>query len=217
MNVPSGFIQGNPQRLVYPVDSNGRLCGLDPAVADKPFLLFFNWIDCIKIVGFNDLVTGNVDASTLFTCSTQQVCVSACPTANEVGVRADPVCVDGIDTAQFDVLGNASLSDGPRAAAAAAILVQLIFEEKCAPYYISSESLANRCIPTFAQLDLNITLDNVTNFNVSDVPNLKDLIFNVNLNDILSGTLTQAIFLNIQAFIYGVLQDLQVVWPAILM
>jgi choline transporter-like protein 2/4/5 len=116
-----GFIQGNPQRLVYPVDSNGRLCGLDPAVADKPFLLFFNWIDCIKIVGFNDLVTGNVDASTLFTCSTQQVCVSACPTANEVGVRADPVCVDGIDTAQFDVLGNASLSDGPRAAAAAAV------------------------------------------------------------------------------------------------
>ncbi len=30
-----------------------------------------------------------------------QVCVSECPTANEFGVRSNPVCVDGVDTAPF--------------------------------------------------------------------------------------------------------------------
>ena len=30
-----------------------------------------------------------------------QVCVSTCPTANEFGVRPNPVCVDGIHTTVF--------------------------------------------------------------------------------------------------------------------
>ena len=30
-----------------------------------------------------------------------QVCVSECPTANEFGVRSNPVCVDGVDTTPF--------------------------------------------------------------------------------------------------------------------
>ena len=37
-----------------------------------------------------------------------QVCVEACPTKTEIGVRSNPVCVDGVNTSQFDVLKDAS-------------------------------------------------------------------------------------------------------------
>ena len=36
-----------------------------------------------------------------------QVCVSECPTANEFGVRDNPVCVDSVDTSRFVNVTNA--------------------------------------------------------------------------------------------------------------
>ena len=50
-----------------------------------------------------------------------QVCVTECPTATESGIRANPVCVDGVNTTQFDVFINVSLLDAPEATAAAAV------------------------------------------------------------------------------------------------
>ena len=37
-----------------------------------------------------------------------QVCVSECPTANEFGVRNNPVCIDGVDTTAFVNLTSSS-------------------------------------------------------------------------------------------------------------
>ena len=87
-----------------------------------------------------------------------------------IGVRAQPVCVDGVDTAQFDVLAQASgdvITDAAQAAAATVsagctipvewavldsshplilqTLIDLITEEKCAPYYITSTESKSSC------------------------------------------------------------------------
>ena len=51
------------------------------------------------------------------------MCVDACPTENEAGIRANPVCVDGVDTRQFNVFNNASLLDTPAAADAASVSI----------------------------------------------------------------------------------------------
>lgn len=40
--------------------------------------------------------------------SLSQVCVEACPSVTGIGVRANPVCVDDVDTSQFAILGNSS-------------------------------------------------------------------------------------------------------------
>lgn len=41
-----GFVLGDPQRLVNPTDSQGKLCGHDAQVKDRPFLLFFDLTRC---------------------------------------------------------------------------------------------------------------------------------------------------------------------------
>ena len=96
---------------------------------DRPFLLFFDLTRCVRKLDFTAIASGNFEASDLFSCPTQQVkqsrqtllvlllcltslsrsllnqvCVSQCPTVNEIGVRANPVCVEGVNTTQFNVL-----------------------------------------------------------------------------------------------------------------
>ena len=51
------------------------------------------------------------------------MCVASCPTENEAGIRASPVCVDGVNTAQFDVFNNVTFLDTPAAADAASVSV----------------------------------------------------------------------------------------------
>ena len=91
--------------------------------------------------------------------------------------------------------------------------MQLIADQKCAPYYIVStagmyimwlsinhpllyctllfliKKVAHRCVPTFANLSEIVMLDNLTNFNTSMVPNLGLVLSTVSLADILEGTL----------------------------
>ncbi len=64
---------GQPQRLVYPTDSQGRLCGVHEAVADRPFLLFFDLVKCAQVVSVTEVLSGDFDASAIFTCPTPQV------------------------------------------------------------------------------------------------------------------------------------------------
>ena len=40
-----------------------------------------------------------------------QVCVSTCPTANEFGVRPNPVCVDGVNTTPFANINSVDLEN----------------------------------------------------------------------------------------------------------
>jgi solute carrier family 44 (choline transporter-like protein), member 2/4/5 len=41
-----GFTLGNPEKLIHPTDSDGRICGFHDAVKDKPFLFFFDLTKC---------------------------------------------------------------------------------------------------------------------------------------------------------------------------
>ena len=48
--------------------------------------------------------------------------MSQCPTVNEIGVRANPVCVEGINTTQFNILAaNDSISSAIDKAQAATV------------------------------------------------------------------------------------------------
>ncbi|XP_076048718.1 choline transporter-like 2 isoform X2 [Oratosquilla oratoria] len=125
---------GDPARLLYPTDSRGRVCGKDPDLLDKPYLLFFDLTRCAspKVIA-----TG---------CPTPQVCVSECPQKNwgYTGVNVnfkDLICKDGTDK-------NKDTFD-------------LIKDGDCAYYYVESKPLAGRCIPkvvTDAALYFNGTI-----------------------------------------------------------
>ena len=66
------FFLGNPALLIYPKDSNGNLCGYDTAVADRPYLAYFDLVACARLG----------PAALLASCpTTTQVCVASCPSS----------------------------------------------------------------------------------------------------------------------------------------
>lgn len=115
---------GDLDRLLVPTDSEGRKCGVDNEVIDKKYLLFFDLTKCldpkVPLVG----------------CQTPQICISECPKTsfyyderncynNFAQTRDSLKCKKDID------LNNIQ---------SCADITKLINDEKCAQWYLKSES-----------------------------------------------------------------------------
>lgn len=44
----TGMTHGNIEKLLAPIDSEGRRCGLDSGLENKPYLVFFNIAKCLS-------------------------------------------------------------------------------------------------------------------------------------------------------------------------
>uniref|UniRef100_A0A182JCJ5 Choline transporter-like protein n=1 Tax=Anopheles atroparvus TaxID=41427 RepID=A0A182JCJ5_ANOAO len=122
---------GDLNRLLVPIDSDGRKCGVDSEVRDEPYLVFFNITECAKI---DVPISG---------CPTTQVCVKECPTedfyfdsrictANVVSqVRSKLICKTNVNKNELKTCN---------------IIQQYIEAGRCAQFMQKSTSLANRCI-----------------------------------------------------------------------
>ncbi|XP_046403797.1 choline transporter-like protein 2 isoform X5 [Ischnura elegans] len=125
---------GSPERLVFPTDSLGQQCGVDESVKDKKHLLFFDLSKCARPAV---IVTG---------CPTPQVCVDKCPTQdfshlrymapgqfNAAEVQSQLVCWYGFDKSKITT---------PE------LLQKAIDDHNCAPWYLASEAIVGRCLPS---------------------------------------------------------------------
>lgn len=124
------FVYGDPELLIYPEDSDGNLCGLG-SFKDRKYLFFFDLVKCGRM-GPGVFVNG---------CPTPQVCVDKCPDDNYVYLQnvADQdksklICKYGVDRS-------------------AKSLLDLVADEDCAPFYLKSKSVINRCLPIASLLD----------------------------------------------------------------
>ena len=209
------FAEGTPSRLLHPVDSRGRLCGVDAGVEDKPHLFFFDLTACANI--YQTFISSGVtnlslDTSNLFSCPTPQVCVTECPNATLTGITNNPICVDGVDTTQFRSIDLSNGIPDISAIPAAGNLLNEIINGRCAPYYILSTAIAERCIPTFVSvdtaagtfLDFNSTVANYTLDNT------------ISISDIRDGTLAIALIVNFRQLLIDIYRDLTIVWPYLL-
>ncbi|XP_032776973.2 choline transporter-like 2 [Daphnia magna] len=122
-----GFILGDPQRLLYPTDSYGRICGVDEKLKDKPYLFYFDLTQCAD--------------SFLFTsgCPTPQVCVKTCPVENFVAIDAAAETGEALTKIKMICKENVTVSEMS--------VKELVDKGYCASYYIHSEPLAGRCVP----------------------------------------------------------------------
>lgn len=46
---PAAFRYGDPMRVINPTDSKGLTCGTDEQVKDKPYLFFFDMLECTNL------------------------------------------------------------------------------------------------------------------------------------------------------------------------
>ncbi|XP_052896264.1 choline transporter-like 2 isoform X2 [Anopheles moucheti] len=123
---------GDLNRLLVPIDSDGRKCGVDSEVHDEPYLMFFNITECAKI---DVPISG---------CSTTQVCVKQCPTedfdfetancnpSNLNEIRTKLICKQTVKKTDLKTCQ---------------IIGEYIKNKRCAQTVQQSTSFSKRCIP----------------------------------------------------------------------
>lgn len=137
------YVWGDPKTLLYPMDSDGNLCGYGN-LKGKDKLFFFDLVQCGRM-GPGIFVNG---------CPTPQVCVSECPSTNWVfaedmvtGKRDNLICQAHVDKATT-----------PKS------VYQLVKDKDCAAYYLDSKPILNRCVPLgiFEKLADELQINNLT-------------------------------------------------------
>ncbi|XP_046448873.1 choline transporter-like protein 2 isoform X1 [Daphnia pulex] len=181
-----GFTLGDPQRLLHPTDSNGKICGVDETVKDKPNLFYFDLTRCADPSIF---ITG---------CPTPQVCVKSCPTENFLAIASAAEKGDELIKTKLKCKENVTLSQFS--------VKQLVDQGLCASYYLQSEPIAGRCIPSLT----NMTTDSIifSNPAVREVP--------IPIEDIVNGTIFLAQLLSAGQTFDRIFQDYSETWWIIL-
>ncbi|XP_026725806.1 CTL-like protein 2 isoform X1 [Trichoplusia ni] len=130
-----GMTHGNIQKLLAPIDTKGRRCGLDSGLEDKKYLVFFNIAKCLSP---GTPITG---------CPTPQVCVNQCPartilfdvemTESNFGeLKSKMVCTDDVN------MNTLTYTQAK----------QYMQEDKCASYVLQSQAVLSRCIGDLSTL-----------------------------------------------------------------
>ncbi|KAI0226237.1 Choline transporter-like protein 4 [Lamellibrachia satsuma] len=122
-----GFSRGDPNRLLYPTDSNGNLCGQGDYKA-KPNLLFFDLVSCLKM-GAAVVISG---------CPTTQVCVETCP--NSTWMWYSQYAAEQISSNKKRDRDQMICKYTVNAVTSTKTVKQLVEDEDCAPYYVDSNS-----------------------------------------------------------------------------
>ncbi|XP_070531871.1 choline transporter-like protein 2 [Ptychodera flava] len=134
------WLNGNPNKLIYPTDSRGQICGYDTQVKDKPYLFYFNLVDCASTASLIELQ-----------CPTKQICVSQCPNSTWMGVTDGityelPSPIGGPDKIDWDKY-ICDYDVDPKTSDKSPS--ELFEDNDCASYYLESSPLYGRCIPSF--------------------------------------------------------------------
>ncbi|XP_053680219.1 choline transporter-like 2 [Anopheles nili] len=122
---------GDLNRLLVPIDSDGRKCGVDSEVRDEPYLLFFNITECAKI---DVPISG---------CSTPQVCVKECP-VNYFDFELSNCDFSNLNKIRATIICKKSINK--KKLTSCQMVRDKIKTEQCAQTFQQSTSLANRCI-----------------------------------------------------------------------
>jgi len=127
-----GYRDSDINRVIYPTDTEGNICGMKH-MKSRPNLLLFDITQCLNPAA---LISG---------CPTPHVCVSHCPdeTFSAYGSLEAGVAEHSIKDRIFPYCNvqNRSDLDGRS-------VKQLIQDEICPPWYITSSSLFGRCFPS---------------------------------------------------------------------
>lgn len=176
------IIDGDPKRLLYATDSNGKVCGVD--YPDREFLQFFDLTKCVT-KGASDPLTF---AKNGLSCPTPQVCVSKCPDFSAYWSQVswqNMTCISNVKLSSFTTKDE---------------LKKLVKEEKCATYYLKSEPVFYRCLPSIA-------VNTINSLGLLNIDGQK-----VNGSDIQLGETAVQILLNLQNLSMQIADELKVVW-----
>lgn len=187
------FKYGDPKLLLYPVNSEGELCGYGNQ-RGKNYLFFFDLVACGRM-GVGVFVSG---------CPTPQICVSECPTSNFV---YNPTGGSN----QFDEKYCKSTLDRTKPSS------EIIEKDMCSPYYFRSQPAINRCVPSFLFGFLEKGGDLLKKVENENLNNVTDSANNTLSNEIIKdGLNVYGIFLKAKEYGEKIVEDVVSSWWMIL-
>lgn len=134
-----GYTRGDPYKLILPTDTKGQICGYDAAVKDKPYLMYFDISTCAQM-GAAVVVSG---------CPTPAVCQAACPTGYYVYLETKAAALGTLTQADVDkMICKDWISPQPTTSSSSSDIQAFIDDDECAPYYMDSTGVVNRCVPS---------------------------------------------------------------------
>ncbi|KAJ0181029.1 hypothetical protein K1T71_003114 [Dendrolimus kikuchii] len=154
-----GMTHGNVEKLLAPIDTQGRRCGLDSGLKHKPYLVFFNIAKCLS------------PGTPIVGCPTPQVCVEKCPdrtiifnlpmTEDEFReIRSNMVCTDDINVKTLT-----------RQEA-----LNYISQEKCASFVVTSQPVIGRCFVNVTEvLQVSQIQDTIHNMGLNETQVLEQI------------------------------------------
>ncbi|XP_074595594.1 choline transporter-like 2 isoform X2 [Brevipalpus obovatus] len=195
---------GDPEQVIYPSDSFGRICGRNE-LRDKPYLYFFNILKCAKWESLNE------------GCKTTQVCVESCPnyTASFVRYATDKNAFLSLNATTKLEIRQKLVCNYYESAQLKTVSDEQVFEflrtKKCGLVYFSSEPLAGRCIPRALRRIRRIEiLDEVFGTSLQDEDGRP-----INASMVRRASKGLSKLLNFRSFIENIIQDLCKSWEII--
>ncbi|PAA71580.1 hypothetical protein BOX15_Mlig025792g1 [Macrostomum lignano] len=197
------YARGDPKRIIYPTDSEGKICGKD--LPDRTKLAYFDFTVCARM-GIAVLQLG---------CPTPQVCVSECPSAwwswltaqtHETAIgrvsaeqRRPMVCLRGRNGLHPEYVGRSIKS--------------LVDDGLCAPFTMPTIDLMGRCMPKLLEDIGGKIVDSLGSVpsNITAGNNQT-----VGTGELRSGTAVMSKFVKVYGFLQSVFQDVVKTWPYIL-
>ncbi|XP_045760351.1 choline transporter-like 2 isoform X3 [Maniola jurtina] len=122
--------RGSVEKLLAPIDTRGRRCGLDSGLENKKYLIFFNIAKCLSP---GTPITG---------CPTTQVCVERCPDKTVLFKKELEQNPSSFQQIKYDMVCTEDVNIQTMTYAQA---IQYIQEEKCANFILQSQPVLGRC------------------------------------------------------------------------
>ena len=154
----TAYTQGDVNKVIYPTDTAGRICG-QGSLADHPHLLFFDVTRCLN------------PAVLSLGCPTTQVCVRECPKERysplgdlavhreeSVKEKMRPFCVQMSDS-EWDASSARDLIEG----------------DKCPTWWLPSNPVLGRCVPQVTSSEDSRSKMNETVFDEKETSNGKQV------------------------------------------
>ncbi|XP_077987168.1 choline transporter-like protein 2 isoform X2 [Glandiceps talaboti] len=234
------WTKGDPNKLIHPTDSRGRICGYHTGLENKTVLFFFDMLAC-------------ADTTTLLElqCPTPQVCMNECPDKTWIGYWEQKDLLTALAAEVGDDILNWGWSDMNKVDSVAnlaqrrtvadnvgdefwsnficdydvdakeefitnAITPFGLFEyDLCAAYYLESKALFDRCVPSYlvdTLGNLEDALQDVNNQTLID-PRTGE---NITGSEIQLAEKSLAIVINAQQIADRLFQDFEESWHLLL-
>ena len=200
------FLNGNPELLLAPTDSDGNLCGYND-FTDRPNLLYFDIAQCAS------------PASTFnLQCQTRQICVASCPTQFTSGqyFALQESLNPGSNFVNNDNLFCKYNTNLDQYKTDLNTMNSLFTNEICAAFTIPSTPILNRCIPGIGYTD--DILNEVVKFNQTVGGVTSELDFEdhngnkVSYNSLIGSLSGVSEYLNYQPYLTQALSDFNSSW-----